>query len=300
MKSFFTRRILILAFALYFCILFLSCQSSQDTSINTQKDSSKPQNSKLTVEEASRYIQPLFDNLDIEKNILYKEVKNSKGELEKLYLDVYQPAGDKAENRAAIVWVHGGGFTSGDKSVGMEKNLAVEFAKMGYVTLSINYRLRQNPSADWVGTFTDSTDDAAAAVDWLVQNSPKYRVDKNHIALAGYSAGACIVTNLTYKGGENAKWNKKSIFAVVELAGNRIWMGTPHKNDPPCAIIHGTKDETVPFAEGEMLAQTLKGQGVDYIFHPVKDANHNLQPSFYEVQDVAAKFLYKALTGKDI
>ena len=248
---------------------------------------------------SSRYIKPIFSKLDVEEDILYKEVKNSTGELEKLYLDVYQPSGDTTGNRPAIIWIHGGGFSGGDKNGGIEKNLAAEFAKMGYVTLSINYRLRKVPSIDWVGTFRDSTEDAASAVDWLVQNSKKYRVDKSHIALGGHSAGACIVTSLTYKDGEHAAWNKKSIFAVLELSGNNFWMGKADKNDPPCAIIHGTKDVTVPYNESEMIAQALKASGVNYIFHPVNEAGHDLMPNFYEVLDVSAEFLYKTLTNKD-
>ena len=43
--------------------------------------------------------------------------------------------------RPALVWVHGGGFCGGDKTNFVPVDVANTFAKLGYVVVSINYRL---------------------------------------------------------------------------------------------------------------------------------------------------------------
>ena len=54
-------------------------------------------------------------------------------------LDLYQLTGDGVAKRPVIVWIHGGEFTTGDKSSGASR--ATFLAKLGYVVASINYRL---------------------------------------------------------------------------------------------------------------------------------------------------------------
>src|SRR5262249_58599235 len=58
-----------------------------------------------------------------------------------LTLDVYQPVGDTVTQRPAIVWVHGGSFSSGDKTSPELVDEANVFSGRGYVNASINYRL---------------------------------------------------------------------------------------------------------------------------------------------------------------
>ena len=43
--------------------------------------------------ESQRYLDPVFENVDVEKDIVFGEVVNYKGENENLTLDVYTPAG---------------------------------------------------------------------------------------------------------------------------------------------------------------------------------------------------------------
>ena len=56
-------------------------------------------------------------------------------------MDVYEPAGDHARNRPAMVWIHGGGFRGGTRHQGNVVGLARAFAQRGYVAASIDYRL---------------------------------------------------------------------------------------------------------------------------------------------------------------
>jgi len=230
----------------------------------------------IRVNTPSRYIEPIFNKVDIEKDILYREAVNIHGNMEKLFLDVYQPNGDTEDIRPAI-----------------------DFAKKGYVTISINYRLRNNPIKNWVGTFVDSTDDAAAAVDWLVKNSKKYRVDIHNIAIGGHSAGALISTILTYKDGKNAVWNKDSIIGVINLSGGGVGLGTPDKSDPPCLSIHGKRDTILAYSESVNLTEKLGEIGIKASLHTLERADHNLSLFYPKVLDTITEFLYKIITGKD-
>lgn len=50
-----------------------------------------------------------------------------------------------------------------------------------------------------------------------------------------------------------------------------------HGNAPPFLIIHGTRDETVPFSQGERLHQALREVGATTTFHPIDGGYHNLR-----------------------
>lgn len=253
----------------------------------------------VTENTQGRYIDEIFSDLEVTSNIEYASKANETGKQEALLLDIYQPKGDTLENRPAVIFVHGGGFATGDKAGGIEKALAVILAKKGYVTLSINYRLRKNPSTDWVSTFADATSDAYSALEWLVKNKEKYRVDAGHIAFGGHSAGSNIVVELCYSDWSQKALPKSSIFAVIAMAGPEMIRGRPGKDDPFGIIIHGEKDELVPYQLSETLANTFDQSGTPYVLYGMPGMSHNLLPAVNEVDDVVTQYLYKAMTGKD-
>jgi acetyl esterase/lipase len=93
-----------------------------------------------------RFLDPVFESVSIQKDIVFGESVNEKGETEKLKLDIYSPDGDKMKNRPVIVWIHGGGFRPGnDKTQSYIVEMANRFSRKGYVCLSIDYRVRENP-----------------------------------------------------------------------------------------------------------------------------------------------------------
>lgn len=128
-----------------------------------------------------------------------------------LLLDVYSPRNDQVD-RPAMVFIHGGGFTGGDKGMDAPASFARFFAERGFVSLSINYRLLGDygtvPTAfvDAVDAFPGLTDaerdqtkamypavrDAKAALRWLVAHASDYGVDTDQIGVIGGSAGSFI------------------------------------------------------------------------------------------------------------
>lgn len=246
-----------------------------------------------------RYVDSVFPDLAVSQDIQYGTATNEAGKEEKLFLDVYQPKGDKLKSRPAVIFVHGGGFTGGDKVGGIEQQLAIILAHKGYVTLSINYRLRKNPSADYPGTFRDADDDAYAAFQWLLQNRDKYRIDTSHIAFGGHSAGSNIVTDLCYSDWSKKPVPKDGVFAVISMAGPSMVFGSPKKADPFDVIIHGEDDELVPVDGSRQLSARMDSIGTPHLLDIIPGCYHDQSPAIDEVEDVVTSCLYKAMTGKD-
>ncbi|MEB3288082.1 MAG: alpha/beta hydrolase [Vampirovibrionales bacterium] len=86
--------------------------------------------------------------------------------------------------RTALLFIHGGNFTSGSKEqFSAYCNL---FAKAGFVSATMNYSLSpENPSPA-------AFNDVRAAVSWLQANAGKYGFDPSRIVLVGYSAGGTL------------------------------------------------------------------------------------------------------------
>ena len=108
-------------------------------------------------------------------------------------LDLYQPPDVGCRLVPLVVWVHGGGWSVGDKRNAMAEKVSL-WEDEGWAVASLNYRLteRSAPAADRVEAPTHNQD-VAAALGWLVQNASRLGIDAHRIALLGHSAGAGIV-----------------------------------------------------------------------------------------------------------
>ncbi len=106
-------------------------------------------------------------------------------------LDVYPPPSNTDCSAPGMLWVHGGGWQRGDKSNGMKDKRAWT-ADLGYVLVSVNYRLT-DPSDPETIRYPAHNEDVAAAVAFVVEHADDYGVDANRIAIMGHSAGAGIV-----------------------------------------------------------------------------------------------------------
>ena len=101
-------------------------------------------------------------------------------------LDVYAPTGAQGKRLPVLLFVHGGGFTRGDKRAGSgyPQNITEWAAQNGMVGVNIDYRL--SPKDPWPA----GAKDLASAIAWTKANIAKYGGDPSHIVLFGHSAGA--------------------------------------------------------------------------------------------------------------
>ncbi len=97
-------------------------------------------------------------------------------------LDVYSPADAKAKNRPFVFWIHGGGWTGGDKRDVAHKPAA--FVAKNYVFVSINYRLFPSVPLKTIAG------DVARAIRWTHDHAAEFGGDGKSIFVMGHSAGA--------------------------------------------------------------------------------------------------------------
>jgi triacylglycerol lipase len=125
--------------------------------------------------------QPPYDGVALSRDLRY-------GPHERHRLDLFAPPGGR--DLAVIVFVHGGGFVGGDKSVPgtpYSENVGLWACRAGFVGVTMNYRLA--PEHRWPA----GAQDVAAAVAWLRANVADHGGDPDRIVLMGSSAGAAHV-----------------------------------------------------------------------------------------------------------
>jgi acetyl esterase/lipase len=105
-------------------------------------------------------------------------------------LDLAMPTELGEKPRPAIVFVHGGGWDSGDKRKTKFLKLALEYATKGYVSTTVEYRLVDEAK------FPACINDVKCAVRWIRAHAEKYNVDPERIGAFGNSAGAHLVAML--------------------------------------------------------------------------------------------------------
>jgi acetyl esterase/lipase len=123
--------------------------------------------------------------------VLYGNIPYVNDTLKKHLLDIYLPPTGKS-SYPLVVWIHGGAWLSNDKyaDMGYMKNTLKGFIDNGYAVASIDYR--------WSTTaiFPAQIQDCNQALEFLYQNAAKYKLDKDRIALIGFSAGGHLANLL--------------------------------------------------------------------------------------------------------
>lgn len=250
-----------------------------------------------------RYLDPVFENVSIQKDTEFAEVTSFSGKTEKLLLDVYSPEGDTEILRPVILWFHGGGFRPGnDKRQDYIVKFSKDFAKRGYICVSINYRIRENPKDDRSGTMSDALKDAMSALNWIRANQKKLGIDINKIIVGGGSAGGMLTTNFGFKDNTPAEsWNKTGIIGLVNLWGSpepAYMFSAIDKNDPPMIIVHGTADKIVSFENAVSLSKQLENNQVKHELIPLEGAEHTPMKRYDEFVAKISDFVYSLLNLK--
>jgi acetyl esterase/lipase len=127
---------------------------------------------------------------EVERNLVF-----ARRDTGALTLDLYLPA--RAPKPAPlVVYAHGGGWDAGDRHLdgdmgGSAESLTAQaLVEHGYAVAAVDYRL--SGAAPAPAQFVDVSE----AVRWLQQDSGRWNLDSNRVALWGESAGAQIVSQL--------------------------------------------------------------------------------------------------------
>ncbi|AHE57086.1 alpha/beta hydrolase [Sphingomonas sanxanigenens] len=131
-------------------------------------------------------------------------------------LDFYPAEGGDAP---LIVFVHGGGWSAGDKRMASGEK-PDHFVARGFAFASVNYRLVPD-----VGV-ADQAADVASAIAWLQREAPRLGVDPRRIVLMGHSAGAhlaaLIATDPAYLRDAGARFETVRGAILLDGAGYDI------------------------------------------------------------------------------
>jgi len=250
-----------------------------------------------------------------------------------LLLDIYLPKAG-AGPVPVVMWIHGGAWQAGNKSLCPALFLAGE----GYAVVSIEYRLTG------AAPFPAQIHDCKAAVRWVRAHAKEYGFDSNRIGVWGSSAGGHLVALLGTSGGirelegdvggnldqpsrvqavcdfcgpstfraedfqsEPGKLREAGPPVVQKLFGGplnenrekaRLASPVEHtsKDDPPFLIVHGEKDNVVPVKHSRLLAEGLKKAGVEVSLVVDPNAGHGV--ASLNNKKTVAEFFDKHLKGR--
>jgi acetyl esterase/lipase len=228
-----------------------------------------------------------------------------------LALDVYRPARTKDPVPAVIV-VHGGGWTAGDK--GEAPRASAALAQHGFAVFDVQYRLAPPP------TWRDAVGDVKCAVGWVKRHARQASVDVDpaRVFLLGRSAGGHLALLAAYTpedgtlppscdAGDTRVAGVISLYGASDLGaawqhpGNRRVFDLPSRTSqyvgatpstepdryrllspieratsaaPPTLLIHGGRDAFVPVDQATRLARQLAALGVPHDLLVVPYAQH--------------------------
>lgn len=239
------------------------------------------------------------------------------GEGESCKFDLYLPADDTKESYGLAIYLHAGGFATGDKSD--DQNILAWLCSKGYVAAGINYTLRTETNSASVLT---QSNEIKTAVPQVIEAAEKagYHIDK--MTVAGGSAGHALAMIYAYRDGADAPvpvvltfgavgpssfyredWGifgldqsdeaAAELFGVmagVEIIPEEIANGSYLEKVKPIAaaswitpdspatvVAYGTCDKVQPFLASLRLKTALEENGVDYQYFELPHSGHGLQ-----------------------
>ncbi len=233
----------------------------------------------------------------IEKDIDY--LGSDRAEKADLYRPKDLPEGARVP---AVVIIHGGGWTGGDKGAARELGIGTTLAENGYVGLSINYLLSNEAHRV---TWPQNLHDCKTAVRWLRKNADRLHIDADHIGVIGGSAGGHLSAMVATTGPE-ARYDPPGpygefptrvqaaviMYAPIEMnQTDRPWLGKTRAEDPglyqdvsplthldprdpPFLVLHGTADALVEVEQSRILDAALEKIGLDHQLVIIEGAPH--------------------------
>lgn len=229
---------------------------------------------------------------------LKKDIEFAKVGDVSLTLDANIP--DGAGPFPTVILVHGGGFTKGDKASYI-KPLFEPLTRANFAWFTINYRLA--PQHQWPAC----ADDVERAIRWVKAHAKEYKADPKRIALIGESAGGHLVSYIGVRGvGETSVAAVVPFYAPHDLelqvksrnalgGSMTALLGLTELNDgawktlraasattylrkglSPFLLIHGTKDEAVPYEQSVKFQERTKSLGNRCDLHTIPDGGHGM------------------------
>ncbi len=212
-----------------------------------------------------------------------------------LLLDLHVP--DNAAGAPVVVWIHGGGFTSGDRRhlppTLEPDSVFTALTSAGLACATVDYRLAAE--AGWPA----QRDDIAAAIGFLRARAGEYGLDAGRLATWGESAGGhlALMAGLTdpqvaavvawypltdlallppsaLAGAAHTRLLGRRVAEIPDLLIEASPVAHVGAASPPCLLVHGDDDEALPALHSERFHQALIAVGVESACQIVPGAGH--------------------------
>ncbi|MGG9971625.1 alpha/beta hydrolase fold domain-containing protein [Ferruginibacter sp. SUN002] len=198
------------------CLLYktaigqLAVTNQKDTSFNTYNEFTKLKKSYPEISIVNEFD---LKTVSRKRNITYNKLGKRK-----LKLDAFYPKKKTDTPMVAVIFIHGGGWRSGDRS--QHYPLAQKLADLGYVCFTPEYRLSTE------ALFPAAVYDIKAVIRWVRKHAKKYNIDTAKIVIAGFSAGGELAAFMGVTGnmplfeGVNCNMIMQSrVAAIIDIDG---------------------------------------------------------------------------------
>jgi len=194
--------------------------------------------------------------------------------------------------KPVLIYVHGGGFTRGDKhrpGEFMYDNIMAWAVQNGMVAAQLNYRLAPK------NVYPDANNDVAAGVKYVRDHAREYGGDPAKIVVWGHSAGASLV-GIFLSHPEFLQASGGTLAAAIMTSGGYEFKGNnPYLGDDPAKLaerssVEGLKNVDIPLLftraewdpenqmrQGDMINKVLCDAGKCPEFRLMKGHNHMSQ-----------------------
>ena len=212
-----------------------------------------------------------------------------------LLLDLHVP--DEAAGVPVVVWIHGGGFVSGDRrylpATMAPDSVFTALTGAGLACATVDYRLAAE--AGWPA----QRNDIAAAISFLRARAGEYGLDAGRLATWGESAGGhlALMAGLTdpeiaavvawypltdlallppgaFDGVELTRLLGRGAAELPDLMTDASPITHVSAASPPCLLVHGDEDQALPAAHSERFQHALTVAGVESVCQIVPGAGH--------------------------
>ena len=217
-------------------------------------------------------------------------------------MDAYIPA--NYDSCKVIVYLHGSGWTGGDKDEFPQMMIEELVGKRKYILVSANYRLIK----DGKNRFPSQMEDVSKLFSFLTRNAEKYNYNGKEYALMGGSAGAYLAMLYAY-GYDSLKqvktvidfWgptdladqavfdeNKDAEAKVINLLGTSDpkaqirYNASPYyrvtkETGVPTILFHGGKDPLVPISQADKMYKKLQELNIPSQFEYYPNEQHGMR-----------------------
>lgn len=248
----------------------------------------------------------------VTSDIQYGEGATTAGNIP-LLLDLYQPDEPCTSNRPTVLFVHGGGFTGGDKVSGNAQFRAEQMNARGFNFVSINYRLDPdnpvpspefkavvddvvadgfaNPNEPRLDAIAAAFEDTVTALNFLQDNQDQFCSDMSRLAYWGSSAGAFTVLQVAY-GLNQFGIDRPAPSVVIDYWGALLRPSDLEIGEAPFLVLHGTEDNTVDYQNAVNITTRAELTSVNFAFYTVIGAGHGGRATGIDTNTVGGKTLH--------